>query len=1053
MALLGKKADKQWRFVGQEVTQLEDLTEEHIRAVYGLSPTTNNKHETMGNGSNEASNKSSSNSRFPYCGNHYTNLSSGNTQASREKSNSCSASRCKDGNPHCLNYMGQAQWESDDAFESYFAKVAVRQCPEPLKRQEDTPAGMKNLGATCYVNSLLQVWFHDLAFRDAIYRCRFQTNIDNSMNALYQLQLLFAHLNCGTKSYYNPQSLVTSLKLDTAMQQDAQDLFMAQIDNQFKKQADGQLGNFINNQFQGRYSYHTQCKNCKKISVRDCTFYELLLNIKDNCTLLDCLEEFIEPEELLGADQYSCSTCGSLQDATRRVRIDKLPPVLNVQLMRFVYDSATWTKKKSKDTIRFPETIDFSELLGTKENAIYNLTAVLVHSGPSAHSGHFLAHVLNKESNKWFVLNDEEVRQFHGTKFDPESYSESEANPTSKKTSARNKGTNDQKSQNILSSRNAYMLTYTRSTAKCQIEPCKPPREALDIVLRDNTDHGNEINKYEQYKETLKSEFEKVCGERKAIYSCWDVNSDQQGQCYIATEELIKFIQQERNTCLKLDNSSIICEHGKLCPKAFTKSKRISEAAKELLVNKHQVEIAPMLTIHDFCGNCIRNIVQDKLYRIVHRRDVDEFERKSRGIKSPTIAWVSKLWLAEWLKASPRFHPSNGTAADDPNPMADPYKADIICPHRRLTVDKSKRKLINKAALDVLERVFGALNLPSSDATECTTCLDNFQPHVENIKEMTAKASFEKTELSELIMRGARIRQMETGRNYYAVSTNYIKKPAINLQPTMIDNSSLLCAHGQFMYDLENSTDAENEGDLYVINEGEWIYLQTMYGGGTPILIRQIEAMDSDMKPETTLPVLKVEPSVCLACRNERILDFTSTTLLIRLHSSDENRSKDNRSGAVAPPSQTLAPPSLQRVPSPTVFLNDTQSKRKNMFSTTSNLGMGTRRSKRSKVTKKSYKEIKLQVSKWETIMELKLKIMQKTNIVPLYQKLMYNNTELDQNESTIAEQEILPNAALDLIPFDQGMDDLDFDNFQDVAATPADAGGFGGTGLTEEWF
>jgi ubiquitin carboxyl-terminal hydrolase 48 len=71
--------------------------------------------------------------------------------------------------------------------------------------------------------------------------------------------------------------------------------------------------------------------------------------------------------------------------------------VLNIQLMRFVYDNVTWTKKKSKDTIRFPQVIDLSGLLRTSDITEYELTAVLVHSGPSAHSGHFLAHVLQRE--------------------------------------------------------------------------------------------------------------------------------------------------------------------------------------------------------------------------------------------------------------------------------------------------------------------------------------------------------------------------------------------------------------------------------------------------------------------------------------------------------------------------------------------------------------------------------------------------------------------------------------------------------------------------------
>ncbi|KAF9311822.1 hypothetical protein BG003_006928 [Podila horticola] len=316
------------------------------------------------------------------------------------KAAGCSAARCKDHNPHCLNYMGQDQWEREDALVRYLSLADDKPNPEISKRSEGRPAGMKNLGATCYANSLLQVWFHDPEFRKSIYSCEFEPSGDKSMNALYQLQLLFSFLDRGIRDIYNPLALVNSLKLDISMQQDAQEfcnLFMARIDSQLQRQKGEKLQNFIKNRFQGRYSYNTTCKNCKNTSVRDCNFFELMLNIKDHCTLMDCFDEFVEAEELSGNDKYSCSRCNSLQDAVREIKIEQMPEVLNIQLMRFIYDNVTWTKKKSKDMIRFPELIDFASLLRSKEPILYELTAALVHSGPSAHSGHFLAHVLDKK--------------------------------------------------------------------------------------------------------------------------------------------------------------------------------------------------------------------------------------------------------------------------------------------------------------------------------------------------------------------------------------------------------------------------------------------------------------------------------------------------------------------------------------------------------------------------------------------------------------------------------------------------------------------------------
>ncbi|KAF9358108.1 hypothetical protein BGX26_002476 [Mortierella sp. AD094] len=347
-----KKSSRQWPFLGQEVTSLEDLTPTHIRVVYGLGPNT----EAEQTGATREKNVSDrSNVPFPYCGNRYAK--SGLESSESTKGNStCTAARCKDGNPHCLNYMGQDQWEKEDALDRYLGMIAIKPNPELLKRPVDTPAGMKNLGATCYANSLLQVWFHDLAFRDAIYRCRFSGDADNSMI----LQLVYGK---------NRQSAPKSAGL----------------------------------LFQGHYSYNTTCKNCLRTSARECTFYELMLNIKDNCTLMDCLEEFVEPEELVGADR----------------------------------------------------------------------------------------------NNKWFVLNDEEVTEFHGTRFDPEDYSEADSKAKIKKTAV--KGDDEaEKLLNTLSSRNAYMLTYVKRASELPNRPSSPPNETLKLVQQDNAKLEIEIKEYEE---------------------------------------------------------------------------------------------------------------------------------------------------------------------------------------------------------------------------------------------------------------------------------------------------------------------------------------------------------------------------------------------------------------------------------------------------------------------------------------------------------------------------------------------------------------------------
>lgn len=47
-----------------------------------------------------------------------------------------------------------------------------------------------------------------------------------------------------------------------------------------------------------------------------------------------------------------------------------------------------------------------------------------------------------------------------------------------------------------LSSRNAYMLTYTRRTSEPSVTPRKPPSDILDLVMTDNADFDNDLKDY-----------------------------------------------------------------------------------------------------------------------------------------------------------------------------------------------------------------------------------------------------------------------------------------------------------------------------------------------------------------------------------------------------------------------------------------------------------------------------------------------------------------------------------------------------------------------------
>ena len=101
----------------------------------------------------------------------------------------------------------------------------------------------------------------------------------------------------------------------------------------------------------------------------------------------------------------------------------RLPPCLTLQLLRFVYDLSTGTKKKVSVAVKFPEKIDLSAYVdgaraGAPEHQ-YQLTAVLMHTGNSANSGHYTARILQQTAaaaggdaaaaERWWNFNDERV--------------------------------------------------------------------------------------------------------------------------------------------------------------------------------------------------------------------------------------------------------------------------------------------------------------------------------------------------------------------------------------------------------------------------------------------------------------------------------------------------------------------------------------------------------------------------------------------------------------------------------------------------------------------
>uniref|UniRef100_A0A8D3CUL7 Ubiquitin carboxyl-terminal hydrolase n=1 Tax=Scophthalmus maximus TaxID=52904 RepID=A0A8D3CUL7_SCOMX len=122
--------------------------------------------------------------------------------------------------------------------------------------------------------------------------------------------------------------------------------------------------------------------------------------------LKDCIELFTTKEKLGAEDPWYCPNCKQHQQATKKLDLWSLPPVLVVHLKRFSY--SRYMRDKLDSLVDFPlRDLDMSEFL-INPNAgpcRYDLIAVSNHYGGMG-GGHYTAYANNKDDGKWYNFDD-----------------------------------------------------------------------------------------------------------------------------------------------------------------------------------------------------------------------------------------------------------------------------------------------------------------------------------------------------------------------------------------------------------------------------------------------------------------------------------------------------------------------------------------------------------------------------------------------------------------------------------------------------------------------
>eukprot|EP00754_Rhynchopus_humris_P021934 Rhum_TRINITY_DN14766_c6_g1::Rhum_TRINITY_DN14766_c6_g1_i1::g.115023::m.115023/K11855/USP36_42; ubiquitin carboxyl-terminal hydrolase 36/42 len=161
-----------------------------------------------------------------------------------------------------------------------------------------------------------------------------------------------------------------------------------------------------NRLFGGWLRSSVACGSCGAVSNVYQPFIDLQIPLQQPSLVDNLTDMFTCPDRLSG---YRCAACGVEGRAEKRLGLHACPPALVVQLQRFQH-TAHGTRKERRP-VPFPRRLDLQPFISNDclvTPTAYELSAYVLHSGPSMHSGHYTAVV--HQRGAWVHYNDEHAR-------------------------------------------------------------------------------------------------------------------------------------------------------------------------------------------------------------------------------------------------------------------------------------------------------------------------------------------------------------------------------------------------------------------------------------------------------------------------------------------------------------------------------------------------------------------------------------------------------------------------------------------------------------------
>lgn len=328
--------------------------------------------------------------------------------------------------------------------------------------------GLRNQGATCYLNSLLQSLYFTNAFRKAVFGIPTGENDAASARVPHALQRLFYQLQTSNEPV-STLELTRAFGWDSAdafTQHDVQELERVLMDSLENSMKGTKVEGALSELFVGQMKSFIRCIDVDYESSRSEDFWDVQLNVKGMQGLENSLRNYIEVEMLDGENQYQAEGYG-LQDAQKGVSFQSFPPVLHLQLKRYEYDFERDTMTKINERYEFPSSVNLAPYLDRaadmSESWEYELHAVLVHSG-DLNTGHYYGLLKPERDSPWFKFDDDRVTRATNKEVFEDNFGGDGPHNQQKALTAR-----QQRNMRYKRQTSAYMLVYIRKSRLDQV--------------------------------------------------------------------------------------------------------------------------------------------------------------------------------------------------------------------------------------------------------------------------------------------------------------------------------------------------------------------------------------------------------------------------------------------------------------------------------------------------------------------------------------------------------------------------------------------------------